>query len=116
MVILGVIPVIAVYKLKISYATSMIKSSLLRLTSACCAFFPLALAIVAPNYQLYSFIGRENHTLAKEILPVSYFNRLLFKYARNTYFPKHYPYVSLGDDAQLASTSDKPKVFIFCLR
>ena len=112
-VILGVIPAIAVYKLKISYATSMLKSSLLRLTSASCAFL-LALAIVAPNYQLYSFIGRENHTLAKEILPVSYLIAS-YKYARNTYFPKHYPYVSLGDDAQLASTSDKPKVLFFVL-
>lgn len=72
----------------------------------------LALAIVVPNYQLYSFIGRENHTLLKEILPVSYIVASV-KYTRNTYFPKHYPYVSLGDDAQLASTSDKPKVLFF---
>lgn len=109
--LLGIIPALTIFKLKINYESSIIKGLALRLGSALGAF-ALALAIVLPNYQLYSFIGRENHTLLKEILPVSYIVASV-KYTKNTYFPKHYPRVSLGDDAQLASTSNKPKVLFF---
>lgn len=108
---LGLIPALLIFKLKINYESKLIKGIALRVGATSVAL-GLALAIVVPNYQLYSFIGRENHTLLKEILPVSYIVASV-KYTRNTYFPKHYPYVSLGDDAQLASTSDKPKVLFF---
>lgn len=109
----GVLPAIAIYKLKISYASSFIKGILLRLSLAGCDLL-LVVAIVAPNFQIYHSIVRESPTLRKEIQPVSYLFAS-FQYIYTVLFTNYYPYVPLGNDAQLVSTSDKPKVLFFVI-
>ena len=107
-ILLGLLPAIFIFRLKINYGTSIIKNMLQRI-AAVIVLGVVAVAIVLPNFQIYSFIGRNNKILLKEILPFSYMVAST-KYINNTYFPEKIEYVSLGDDAKVVSSFDKPKL------
>ena len=110
-IFLGLLPAIVIYRLKINYGQSVLKNMALRIGTLA-VLSVLALSIVLPNYQLYSFIGRNNKILIKEIQPFSYIIAST-KYVKNTYFPQKMEYVSLGDDARVLSSSDRPKLMFF---
>lgn len=111
-VLLGVVPSLILLKIKVYYPRFW-HSQLLRL-GAFVGALVLAVAVIAPFYQQYVFLGRNNSTLQKEILPVSYIN-YSYKHVYEKYFKEPLPYVSLGDDAQIASTTTKPKLMFLVI-
>ncbi len=107
MVVLGIIPSILLLKTKIYYPRWLMTQ--VQRGGAIVGSLALALALIVPFYQQYSFVGRNNHTLGKEILPTSYVF-YSFRYVKDRYFTEPMPYVALGANARKASTSDKPKL------
>lgn len=109
--ILGLIPSFILYKIKINYCSSFFKAALIR-SFLIIVFLAIALAIVLPNYQKYSFIGRNNHTLLKEIVLASYIVGTT-KYLKSKYFKAPNEYIKVGEDAISASNTKKPFVLVF---
>ncbi len=104
---LGVIPSLILYKVKIYYP-KFIKSNIQRLL-ALIFFFILTIAIVITYYQQFSFIGRKNNTLLKEIMPFSYLVSTT-KYINEKYLTKPLEYQYQGLDAKEIETTTKRKL------
>lgn len=107
--LLGILPSIILFKVKVSYPKSILRSFLYRI-SYFLALLLVGSAIVLGNYQQFSFIGRENRSIHRQFIPVAYIGSSI-QYVKRKYFTKQKPYVFLGDDARLKSTTDKPKLF-----
>ncbi len=111
-VTLGVIPTLLLLKVKVYYPKFL--SSQLQRVGAIGGSLALALALILPFYQQYSFVGRNNHSLSKEILPTSYV-WYSYRHVKDKYFTEPLKYVRLGGDAQIASTTDKPKLLFLVI-
>ena len=109
---LGVGPSLILLKTKIYYP-HFVRSQLLR-CGALVGALVLAVAVIAPFYQQYVFLGRNNSTLQKEILPVSYVH-YSYRHVYEKYFKEPLPYVSLGDDVQVVSTTAQPKLMFLVI-
>ncbi|MBO8416114.1 MAG: sulfatase-like hydrolase/transferase, partial [Proteobacteria bacterium] len=72
----------------------------------------LASLCIFPFYQQYSFLGRDNKNMNKEILPVSYVYSA-GRYALS-FFDEERPYVSLGEGAY-AQKSERPRLLFLIL-
>ena len=107
MLVYGVLPSALLIYTKISYPR-FIKSQFYRYGLALVSI-ALSLAFVYPHYQQYSFIGRNNKSSFQKLVPLAPISASI-QYTKGKYFTPHYEYVSLGDDAVLASTSNKPKL------
>ncbi len=110
-IILGVLPSILLVRAKIYYP-SFIKSWLERCGAATLSLGLAALCIF-PFYQQYSFIGRDNKNMNREILPASYIYSAS-NYVFNKYFAKETPYVALGHGA-VKEPNAKPRVLFLVL-
>lgn len=106
-IVLGLVPTIALWCLKLYYPT-FIRSWILRIGAILLSLAVAGLLILV-NYQGLSFVGRENSKLQSHILPTSYV-WYTYAYVRDKYLTKPNPPVILGADAKLASTSQKPKL------
>lgn len=109
---LGVIPALLLIKTRIYYPRLVV--SQLQRIGAIAASLVLAVALIIPYYQQYSFVGRNNHSLSKEILPTSYV-WYTYRHIKDKYFTTPKEYVTLGADAQMASTTDKPKLIFLVI-
>ncbi|WP_425642090.1 phosphoethanolamine transferase [Marinomonas gallaica] len=70
--------------------------------------------VLSTEYKNYASIGRNNHYLGGMIIPAQFFNSI--KYLNKTYFTAPLPYVSLGDDAQIATSQNaKPTLVVLIL-
>ncbi len=110
-VLLGLVPCLILWRIRIIYPP-FFKSWLERLLTLALSLALAALCIF-PYYQQYSFIGRDNKNLNKEILPVSYVysaGRLVHE----RFFAQETPYVSLGDNATVAA-HHKPRLLFLVL-
>lgn len=101
--VLGAVPSLLLVRLKIYYP-SFIKASLERL-GAFALLMLAALWCIIPFYQEYSFIGRNNRNLHKEILPVTYVYAAASLALSS--FKTPMPYVALGQGAK-TKPHDKP--------
>lgn len=110
--ILGVLPSLLLLKVRVQYPRFAV--SQLQRAGVLCVVLLTAGALVFGFYQQYSFLGRNNKNLNKEILPVSYLYSM-GNYVKQRYFDEEQPYVALGEGAALASTGNKPKLVFLVL-
>ena len=111
-VLLGIIPAVFLCKFKIYYPHFFI--SLFQRVITIIISLAVVGICVFTFYQQYSFIGRDNKILNKKILPISYIYSI-GSYIKSKYFVTKAPYVSMGKDAKLVSTTKKPKLMFLVL-
>lgn len=111
-IFLGVIPSLLLLRFKIYYPP-FLKSQLQRIAAIVCVLAVSGM-LVLTFYQQYSFLGRNNKNLKKEILPVSYVSAVV-NYVHHRYFDKEMPYVAMGKNAHKVSTTTKPKLMFLVL-
>lgn len=110
---LGLVPALLLFKVKITYSNSLLKTLFLRGALLCSMLFIIGL-ITTFFYKDYASIGRNNHYLHKMINPAHAYNT--FKYINKNYLAKPMKYLKLGEDAQLMpATNNKPTLMIFFL-
>ena len=110
--VLGLMPAIILLRVKVYYP-KLIRSNLERV-GAVVGTLALAALTIIPFYQQYSFVGRNNNSLSKEILPTSYV-WYSFRHVKDKYFTEPMKYVRLGGDSVKTSTSDKPKLMFLVI-
>ena len=102
----AVLPVLGLLWIKVEYPTPWYKGLGLRLGSIALSLLFLV-GVAALYYQDYASVGRNNHTIVKEIVPSNYV-RGLYRYARDILFATPVPYEPIGTDARVVAKSDKP--------
>lgn len=110
---LGCVPAFLLFKVKVDYGTSFVKTLLSKF--ALMTVSALVIAIIGFfYYKDYVSIGRNNSYLNKMINPAHAFNTV--KYINNTYLTEPIEYLKLGEDARLKpSKNNKPTLMIFVL-
>lgn len=102
----AVLPVLGLLWIKVEYPTPWYKGLGLRLGSIALSLLFLV-GVAALYYQDYASVGRNNHSIVKEIVPSNYL-RGLYRYARDILFATPVPYEPIGTDARVVAKSDKP--------
>ncbi|MGE6184290.1 phosphoethanolamine transferase [Aeromonas media] len=102
----AVLPVLGLLWIKVEYPTPWYKGLGLRLGSIALSLLFLV-GVAALYYQDYASVGRNNHSIVKEIVPSNYV-RGLYRYARDILFATPVPYEPIGTDARVVAKSDKP--------
>lgn len=102
----GVLPVICLLAIKIDYPSPWYKGLGMRLGSIALSLLFLG-GVAALYYQDYASVGRNNHTIVKEIVPSNYV-RGVYRYFRDIVFATPIPYEQIGTDAKIAGKRDKP--------
>ncbi|MFM4677432.1 phosphoethanolamine transferase [Aeromonas media] len=102
----AVLPVLGLLWIKVEYPTPWYKGLGLRLGSIALSLLFLV-GVAALYYQDYASVGRNNHSIVKEIVPSNYV-RGLYRYARDILFATPVPYEQIGTDARVVAKSDKP--------
>lgn len=110
--LLGVLPSILVWKIKIRYPRFV--WSQVQRVGAVVLCFVMCLGIVLPNYQRFAFIGRQNKAVLKVLLPSSYLVAAS-QHVYTTYIEEPITFVPLGQDAKIQSTTSKPKLSFLVL-
>ncbi|WP_447747992.1 phosphoethanolamine transferase [Aeromonas veronii] len=102
----GLLPVLVLWSLRIRYPARWYQGLALR--AGALAIFLLFIGGVASlYYQDYASVGRNNKSLAKEIVPANYVHGL-YKYGRDVLFATPIPYQQLGTDARVVARGSKP--------
>ncbi|PJG59969.1 phosphoethanolamine transferase [Aeromonas cavernicola] len=109
----GVLPVLLLLTLRIKYAAHWYTGLGLRLGSLTASLLFLV-CVAALYYQDFASVGRNNHTLSKEIVPANYVHGL-YKYARDELFATKIPHQSLGTDAKIMAKGDKPTLMFLII-
>lgn len=102
----AVLPVLCLLLIKIEYPSSWLKGLGLRLGGIALSLLFLV-GVAALYYQDYASVGRNNHSIVKEIVPANYV-RGVYRYARDIVLATPIPYEPIGTDARVVSKSDKP--------
>ncbi|MCV3286778.1 phosphoethanolamine--lipid A transferase [Aeromonas media] len=102
----AVLPVLGLLWVKIEYPTPWYKGLVQRLAGIALSLLFLV-GVAALYYQDYASVGRNNHSIVKEIVPSNYV-RGLYRYARDILFATPVPYEPIGTDARVVAKSDKP--------
>ncbi|MGE6231811.1 phosphoethanolamine transferase [Aeromonas media] len=102
----AVLPVLGLLWIKVEYPTPWYKGLGLRFGSIALSLLFLV-GVAALYYQDYASVGRNNHSIVKEIVPSNYV-RGLYRYARDILFATPVPYEPIGTDARVVAKSDKP--------
>lgn len=108
--LLGVLPALLLLRIKIYYP-SFLRAQLQRF-AALTAVLGLAAICIFPFYQQYSFIGRNNPVMNKEILPASYVYSAA-KYALSSW-SRDDSYTALGEGAT-RQLQAKPRLMLLIL-
>ncbi|MFT6924974.1 MAG: lipid A ethanolaminephosphotransferase [Psychromonas sp.] len=109
-IVLGLLPAFLLFKIKITYAKSIIREAVNRLLLVIIAVIGILL-IAFFYYKDYSSIGRNNSYLNKMINPAHAFNS--FRYINKTYLTKKLEYKTIGEDASLeSSANNKPTLMV----
>ncbi|EOD56104.1 phosphoethanolamine transferase [Aeromonas molluscorum] len=107
----GVMPTLCLLLLKIEYPTRWYKGVGLRLGGMGLSAL-LIFAVGALYYQDYASVGRNNHTMAKEIVPANYVAGI-FKYVKTSFFTPAMPFLALGTDAVVAAEGHSKPTLMF---
>ncbi|TEW54690.1 phosphoethanolamine--lipid A transferase [Psychromonas sp. RZ22] len=111
--VLGVLPAFLLFKVKITYGKSLLKTFFVRALLLFGAIAMIAL-IAALYYKDYASIGRNNSYLNKMINPSYAFNT--GKYINNHYFTTPLEYLKLGEDAKIIpAKNNKPTLMIMVI-
>jgi len=102
----GVLPTLLLWSLRVRYPVYWYQGLALRAGSLAISLLLIGV-MAALYYQDYASVGRNNTSLAKEIVPANYVHGL-YKYGRDVLFATPIPYQSLGTDAKLLARGRKP--------
>jgi lipid A ethanolaminephosphotransferase len=107
----GLLPTLLLFKVKITYSNTLLKTLFLKGVSLCGAI-AVILLIAVFYYKDYASIGRNNAYLNKMINPAHAYNT--YKYIKRHYLTKPMQYLPLGEDARMiGAMNNKPTLMIF---
>ena len=102
----GLLPVLVLWSLRIRYPARWYQGLALRAGALALSLLFIG-GVAALYYQDYASVGRNNKSLAKEIVPANYVHGL-YKYGRDVLFATPIPYQHLGTDARVVARGSKP--------
>ncbi|MGL6418798.1 phosphoethanolamine transferase [Aeromonas allosaccharophila] len=102
----GLLPVLVLWSLRIRYPARWYQGLALRAGALAISLLFIG-GVAALYYQDYASVGRNNKSLAKEIVPANYVHGL-YKYGRDVLFATPIPYQHLGTDARVVARGKKP--------
>ncbi|MBE8735336.1 phosphoethanolamine transferase [Aeromonas veronii] len=102
----GLLPVLVLWSLRIRYPARWYQGLAWRAGVLAISLLFIG-GIAALYYQDYASVGRNNKSLAKEIVPANYVHGL-YKYGRDVLFATPIPYQQLGTDARVVARGSKP--------
>ncbi|HHQ5454414.1 TPA: phosphoethanolamine transferase [Aeromonas veronii] len=102
----GLLPVLVLWSLRIRYPARWYQGLALRAGVLAISLLFIG-GVAALYYQDYASVGRNNKSLAKEIVPANYVHGL-YKYGRDVLFATQIPYQQLGTDARVVARGSKP--------
>ncbi|KRW52593.1 hydrolase [Aeromonas allosaccharophila] len=102
----GLLPVLVLWSLRIRYPARWYQGLALRAGALALSLLFIG-GVAALYYQDYASVGRNNKSLAKEIVPANYVHGL-YKYGRDVLFATPIPYQHLGTDARVVARGKKP--------
>ncbi len=102
----GLLPVLVLWSLRIRYPARWYQGLALRAGALAISLLFIG-GVASLYYQDYASVGRNNKSLAKEIVPANYVHGL-YKYGRDVLFATPIPYQHLGTDARVVARGGKP--------
>ncbi|EKB12360.1 phosphoethanolamine transferase [Aeromonas veronii] len=102
----GLLPVLVLWSLRIRYPARWYQGLAWRAGALAISLLFIG-GVASLYYQDYASIGRNNKSLAKEIVPANYVHGL-YKYGRDVLFATPIPYQQLGTDARVVARGSKP--------
>ncbi|MFQ1610750.1 phosphoethanolamine transferase [Aeromonas veronii] len=102
----GLLPVLVLWSLRISYPARWYHGLAWRAGALAISLLFIG-GVASLYYQDYASVGRNNKSLAKEIVPANYVHGL-YKYGRDVLFATPIPYQQLGTDARVVARGSKP--------
>ncbi|WP_439844332.1 phosphoethanolamine transferase [Aeromonas veronii] len=102
----GLLPVLVLWSLRIRYPARWYQGLAWRAGALAISLLFIG-GVASLYYQDYASVGRNNKSLAKEIVPANYVHGL-YKYARDVLFATPIPYQQLGTDARVVARGSKP--------
>ncbi len=102
----GLLPVLVLWSLRIRYPARWYQGLALRAGALAISLLFIG-GVASLYYQDYASVGRNNKSLAKEIVPANYVHGL-YKYGRDVLFATPIPYQHLGTDARVVARGSKP--------
>ena len=102
----GLLPVLVLWSLRIRYPARWYQGLAWRAGVLAISLLFIG-GVAALYYQDYASVGRNNKSLAKEIVPANYVHGL-YKYGRDVLFATPIPYQQLGTDAKVVARGSKP--------
>ncbi|MGU5653650.1 phosphoethanolamine transferase [Aeromonas allosaccharophila] len=102
----GLLPVLVLWSLRIRYPARWYQGLALRAGALALSLLFIG-GVASLYYQDYASVGRNNKSLAKEIVPANYVHGL-YKYGRDVLFATPIPYQHLGTDARVVARGKKP--------
>lgn len=102
----GLLPVLVLWSLRIRYPARWYQGLALRAGALAISLLFIG-GVASLYYQDYASVGRNNKSLAKEIVPANYVHGL-YKYGRDVLFATPIPYQQLGTDARVLARGSKP--------
>ncbi|MGL4888356.1 MAG: phosphoethanolamine transferase domain-containing protein, partial [Aeromonas veronii] len=95
----GLLPVLVLWSLRIRYPARWYQGLAWRAGALAISLLFIG-GVASLYYQDYASVGRNNKSLAKEIVPANYVHGL-YKYGRDVLFATPIPYQQLGTDARV---------------
>ncbi|MCX0429349.1 phosphoethanolamine--lipid A transferase [Aeromonas veronii] len=102
----GLLPVLVLWSLRIRYPARWYQGMALRAGALAISLLFIG-GVASLYYQDYASVGRNNKSLAREIVPANYVHGL-YKYGRDVLFATPIPYQQLGTDARVVARGSKP--------
>ncbi|MBL0445330.1 phosphoethanolamine--lipid A transferase [Aeromonas veronii] len=102
----GLLPVLVLWSLRIRYPARWYQGLAWRAGALAISLLFIG-GVASLYYQDYASVGRNNKSLAKEIVPANYVHGL-YKYGRDVRFATQIPYQHLGTDARVVARGSKP--------
>ncbi|MEE9706930.1 phosphoethanolamine--lipid A transferase [Aeromonas veronii] len=102
----GLLPVLVLWSLRIRYPARWYQGLALRVGALAISLLFIG-GVASLYYQDYASVGRNNKSLAKDIVPANYVHGL-YKYGRDVLFATPIPYQQLGTDARVVARGSKP--------
>ncbi|WP_421300287.1 phosphoethanolamine transferase [Aeromonas veronii] len=102
----GLLPVLVLWSLRIRYSARWYQGLAWRAGALAISLLFIG-GVASLYYQDYASVGRNNKSLAKEIVPANYVHGL-YKYGRDVLFATPIPYQQLGTDARVVARGSKP--------
>lgn len=102
----GLLPVLVLWSLRVCYPARWYQGLALRASVLAISLLFIG-GVASLYYQDYASVGRNNKSLAKEIVPANYVHGL-YKYGRDVLFATPIPYQHLGTDARVVARGSKP--------